>query len=56
VENVEQSIEIVRVLIDMNNITAARASDSGSDRSQGVFPLQTAILGDNEWIGSWPNY
>jgi hypothetical protein len=62
VEDVEKSIEVIRVLIDVNNHygplvphTASQASDGGAHRSQGVFPLRRAIVGDDEWIRSWPN-
>jgi hypothetical protein len=62
VEYIEKSIEVIRVLIDVNNHygalvphTAAQASDGSSHRSQRVFPLRRAIVGDDEWISSWPN-
>jgi hypothetical protein len=62
VENIKQSIEVVRVLIDVDyRYWALRANahpqalDRGSDRRQRVFPLRRAIVSDHEWNSSWPN-
>jgi hypothetical protein len=62
VEHLEEGVEVVGVLIDVNNHygpfvanTRTQASDGRSHRSQRVFPLRRAIVGDDEWISSWSN-
>jgi hypothetical protein len=62
VEYIEKGIEVIRGLIDVNNHygplaanTAAEALNGGPERSQRVFSLRRAEVGDDEWIGSLPN-